>query len=140
MTGYGKAETIVNDKKIHVEIKSLNSKNIDISTHLASIFFSKDLEIRSYLTQTLVRGKIDLYLWSEDICPAQNTLLNEEIIHSYIEQIVNISSKENILAPKEDWWNVLSRLPNIAQQPTIAEVTDDLWIPVMDTIKDAVNH
>ena len=54
MTGYGKAETIVNDKKIHVEIKSLNSKNIDISTHLSSIFQSKDLEIRTYLIQNLI--------------------------------------------------------------------------------------
>ena len=140
MTGYGKAETIVNEKKIHVEIKSLNSKNIDITTHIASLFLSKELEIRSYLTQRLIRGKIDFYLWSEDINTTQNTTFNETFIHSYIEQINKISAKENIPTPKDNWWEILSKLPNIVQQPTVTEVTDDLWLPVMETIKNAVDH
>lgn len=140
MTGYGKAETIVNEKKIHVEIKSLNSKNIDITTHIASLFLSKELEIRSYLTQRLIRGKIDFYLWSEDINTTQNTTFNETFIHSYIEQINKISAKENIPTPKDNWWEILSKLPNIVQQPTVTEVTDDLWLPVMETIKNAVDY
>ena len=140
MTGYGKAETIVNNKKIHVEIKSLNSKNIDISTHLSSIFQSKDLEIRTYLIQILIRGKIDLYVWAEDLSSLQNTTLSEDVIHSYIEQIKNISIKEQILAPKDNWWDVLSKLPGITQQPSWVELTDDLWMSVKETISKATKH
>ena len=87
MTGYGKAEAIINNKKIHVEIKSLNSKNIDIQTHLASLYISKDLEIRSYLSQRLIRGKVDFSLWTEDLDASQTVTLNEDIIHAYVEQI-----------------------------------------------------
>ena len=82
MTGYGKAEAIINNKKIHVEIKSLNSKNIDIQTHLASLYISKDLEIRSYLSQRLIRGKVDFSLWTEDLDASQTVTLNEDIIHA----------------------------------------------------------
>ena len=140
MTGYGKAEAIINNKKIHVEIKSLNSKNIDIQTHLASLYISKDLEIRSYLSQRLIRGKVDFCLWTEDLDASQTVTLNEDIIHAYVEQIKRISAKENIVPPTDNWWEVLSKMPGISQQPAPQEITDDTWAVIMSAIDEAVGH
>ena len=140
MTGYGKAEAIINNKKIHVEIKSLNSKNIDIQTHIASLYISKDLEIRSYLSQRLIRGKVDFCLWTEDLDASQTVTLNEDIIHAYVEQIKRISAKENIVPPTDNWWEVLSKMPGISQQPAPQEITDDTWAVIMSAIDEAVGH
>ena len=140
MTGYGKAEAIINNKKIHIEIKSLNSKNIDIQTHIASLYISKDLEIRSYLSQRLIRGKVDFCLWTEDLDASQTVTLNEDIIHAYVEQIKRISAKENIVPPTDNWWEVLSKMPGISQQPAPQEITDDTWAVIMSAIDEAVGH
>jgi len=140
MTGYGKAETIINNKKIHVEIKSLNSKNIDIQTRIAPLYISKDLDIRSYLSQKLIRGKVDFCLWTEDLDASQAVTLNEGIIHAYIEQIKRISAKEDIDTPTDNWWEVLSKMPNISQQPAPQDVTDDTWATIMSVIEEAAKR
>ena len=139
MTGYGKAETIINKKKIHVEVKSLNSKNADISMHITSLFFLKDLEIRSFLTEKLTRGKIDFNLWVEDLNAAQSNPINQDAIHSYIEQIRSISKAESIAEP-QDWWAVLNGLPEITVQTTPEEISDEDWKPVKKAIAEAVDN
>ena len=65
MTGYGKATAIFSDKKIHVEIKSLNSKAMDLSTRIAPLYRGKEMEIRSMVSTCLERGKVDFCLWIE---------------------------------------------------------------------------
>ena len=136
MTGYGKAETILNNKKIHVEIKTLNSKNIDISTHIAPLYFSKDLEIRAYLTKELTRGKVDFNLWVEDLNSIPNTSINPEVIRSYMEQIKDFSKEAGIDTPS-NWWEIISRLPGITVQPASCEVTEEEWKPIQETIQKA---
>ena len=75
MTGFGKAEAVIDNKTIHVEIKSLNSKNADIQTRIAPIFREKDIEIRQLLASRLVRGKIDFSIWveKEPLYPSKDT-------------------------------------------------------------------
>ena len=138
MTGFGKAETNFEEKKIHIEIKSLNSKNMDINTHIAPMFFEKDLEIRSLLTERLQRGKVDFNLWIEDVNLTQSTTLNKEVIGHYVAQIKEICKLQNIQEPSE-WWQVISRLPNITQQQTTEELTDEKWAPVKATIQNALD-
>mgnify|MGYP003088365846 CR=1 FL=1 len=65
MTGYGKAEAHCNGKKIHIEIKSLNSKALDLSARIAPLYREKEIEIRKYLVQALERGKVDFSIWVE---------------------------------------------------------------------------
>ena len=134
MTGFGKAETICENKKVHIEIKSLNSKNIDISTHIAPMFLEKDLEIRTMLTERLKRGKIDFTLWVEETNGAQPSILSKEAIKGYIGQIREISREEDIDEP-DNWWNIIVHLPNISGQAVNEELKDEEW----QTIKDAIN-
>ena len=139
MTGYGKAEAIVGDRKIHVEIKSLNSKNIDITTHIATTYFAKDLEIRGYLTKRLSRGKVDFNLWTESVSGAQAAGINTETVGAYVDQIKSISSQLHIDEP-HDWWSVISQLPGITQQAPAEEVSDEEWQQVSDIITQATDR
>lgn len=134
MTGFGKAETICENKKVHIEIKSLNSKNIDISTHIAPMFLEKDLEIRTMLTERLKRGKIDFTLWVEETNGAQPGILSKEAIKGYIGQIREINREEGIDEP-DNWWNIIVHLPNISGQAANEELKDEEW----QTIKEAIN-
>ena len=139
MTGYGKAEAIVGDRKIHVEIKSLNSKNIDITTHIATTYFAKALEIRGYLTKRLSRGKVDFNLWTESVSGAQAAGINTETVGAYVDQIKSISSQLHIDEP-HDWWSVISQLPGITQQAPAEEVSDEEWQQVSDIITQATDR
>ena len=65
MTGFGKATAAYKTKKINVEIKSLNSKNLDLSTRIAPLYREKEMEIRQYIAKSLERGKIDFSIWIE---------------------------------------------------------------------------
>ena len=137
MTGFGKAETTYENKKIHIEIKSLNSKNIDICTHIAPLFLEKDLEIRTLLTEHLKRGKIDFNLWIEEINGTQPNVLSKEAVVGYVKQIREISREANINEPN-DWWAVITHLPNICGQVAKEELTDEQWLPIKETIKQAI--
>jgi uncharacterized protein (TIGR00255 family) len=139
MTGFGKAETVFDGKKIHVEIKSLNSKNMDISTHIATIYFEKELEIRSLIAERLQRGKVDFNLWVEDIGLGQGASINTDVVSSYVKQVRAISKELNIAEPT-DWWPVITRLPNITQQPAESELSDEQWKPVEETIETAIGR
>ena len=139
MTGYGKAETEFKGEKIHVEIKSLNSKNMDINTHLSSLFFEKDLEIRSLITQKLQRGKVDFNIWIGNGSQSLLSTMSGEAIQLYMEQIRKISKEQNIQEP-QDWWAVLSRLPNITQQSADEELPEEEWELVRDSIEKAIDR
>ena len=65
MTGYGKSTAVVKGKKIHVEIKSLNSKALDLSARIVPLYREKEMEIRAMISQTLERGKVDFTIWVE---------------------------------------------------------------------------
>ena len=65
MTGFGKADAILEGKTIHIEVRSLNSKSMDLSTRVASRYREKEMEIRTRVSQALERGKVDFYLWLE---------------------------------------------------------------------------
>ena len=128
MTGFGKSEATFGNKTIHVEIKSLNSKNMDISTRLSPLFMSKDLEIRNKVSEQLIRGKVDVTLWIEDNqAQIQGAKICTETVAGYIEQIREISHNQGISEPA-DWWSVLSSFP-ITQTAISEELSDAMWKP-----------
>lgn len=137
MTGFGKSETICKDKRIHVEVKSLNSKNMDISTRLAPIFMSKDLDIRTLVSEHLLRGKTDVILWLEDNdAQTQGEKISSEVVGSYIKQIREISRDQGIEEPS-DWWKVLSSLPII--QPAVQEeLSEEMWTAAKQALVESL--
>lgn len=139
MTGFGKAEAEYQNQKIHVEIKSLNSKNMDINTHISPRYAEKDLSVRTLLTERLVRGKVDFTLWTEDINLAQSAPVNADVVAAYVGQIRRISHEQHLGEPS-DWWTVLSRLPNITAAPLGSDLTDDEWQAVLGAIDTATDR
>ncbi len=140
MTGYGKATAELPDKKINVEIKSLNSKAMDLSTRIAPIYREKEMEIRNEISKTLERGKVDFSLWIEKKEGTENaTPINQTLIEGYYQQIQAISQKLNIPVPS-DWFQTLLRLPDVMTKTEVQELSEEEWKTAQDCISEAIGH
>jgi uncharacterized protein (TIGR00255 family) len=111
MTGFGKTESEINNKKITIEIRSLNSKQADINTRLPQVYREKEIEIRRAITDMLVRGKIDFSMYAENPGENSNSLINENIVKNYFSELARIS-KELELPVSERLLQVIMRLPD----------------------------
>jgi len=138
MTGFGKATGEFNGKKIVVEIKSLNSKQLDISTRLAGLYREKDIEIRNEVSQKLERGKIDLSLYIENSTKETNTQINQSVIEAYYNQIQAISVNTGIEMPA-NWFEILLRLPDVMKTES-SELDENEWIEVKKIIAEAIQQ
>lgn len=139
MTGYGKATAQFGEKKINVEIKSLNSKAMDLSTRIAPLYREKEMEIRNLITQTLERGKVDFSLWVEKDVADTATPINSALVQNYYNQIKNISETYNIPVP-QDWFATLLRMPDVMARVDIQELQEEEWDIVRKTIEEALGH
>ena len=99
MTGYGKAVVTYGEKKINVEIKSLNSKALDLSTRIAPLYREKEMEMRQLVAKTLERGKVDFSIWIEKEAGADATPVNCAIVENYYRQIKDLAAKTGIPEP-----------------------------------------
>lgn len=138
MTGFGKATGEFNGKKIVVEIKSLNSKQLDISTRLAGLYRDKDIEIRNDVSQKLERGKIDLSLYIENSAKEINTQINQSVIEAYYNQIQAISANTGIEMPA-NWFEILLRLPEVMKTET-TELDENEWFEVKKIMTEAIEQ
>ena len=140
MTGYGKAVATLPGKKITIEIKSLNSKSLDLSTRIAPAYREKEIEIRQKLSKQVSRGKVDFNLWveKEDYSDAAVTI-NESLVEGYYNQIKAISQHLNIAVPT-DWFQTLLRMPEVLTKQEIQEVSEEEWLIVSKTIQEAINN
>ena len=137
MTGYGKSVTIFEDRKICVEIRSLNGKAMDLSTRIAPQFKCREMEIRSLITAELERGKVDFSLWVEQSEKTDTPSINSAVMQGYLDQMKEIS-KESGMALPENIFEVLLKMPEVIARKEIHEVTDEEWIVVLDGIKMAI--
>jgi uncharacterized protein (TIGR00255 family) len=136
MTGYGKAECELSQKKVTIEIKSLNSKQMDLNTRISQIFREKDLEIRRELSDKLVRGKVDFILYTESLGEDSATKINAGIVKSYYKQMEKISTELNI--PLND--NILQTiltLPEVVKNEK-EELNDQEWKAILGKIGEAI--
>ena len=138
MTGFGKATGEYNGKKIVVEIKSLNSKQLDISTRLAGLYRDKDIEIRNEISQGLERGKIDFSLYIENSGKETNTQINQSVIEAYHNQIQAISVNTGIDVPA-NWFEILLRLPEVMKTET-TELDENEWMKVKEIMANAIGQ
>ncbi len=140
MTGYGKATAELSDKKINVEIKSLNSKAMDLSTRIAPLYREKEIEIRNEIAKALERGKVDFSLWidKKDACELI-TPINQDVVVVYYERIRTISETTGIPAP-EDWFSTLLRMPDVMTKNDIQELSEEEWKAVHATVLQAIQN
>jgi uncharacterized protein (TIGR00255 family) len=138
MTGYGKAMAAYKDKKIHVEVKSLNSKALDLSTRIAPVYREREMEIRQTVAKALVRGKVDVSIWIEKEAGSDAVPINGALVQNYYEQIRTIASQCGIPEP-QDWWVSLLRLPDVTARTEMEELSDEEWNTVKGVVDEALN-
>ncbi|MFA8451223.1 MAG: YicC/YloC family endoribonuclease [Bacteroidales bacterium] len=125
MTGFGKTELQVNNKKISIEIKTLNSKQIDISTRVPVIYKEKELELRKLLSQKLLRGKIELSIYIERTGESSNFTFNKALAKSYYEELKDLSEdihQQNF----NNYLPIIIKLPDV-MKPEIEKLNPEEW-------------
>ena len=140
MTGYGKADAEYNGKKIHVEIKSLNSKNLDLNTRIATAYREKEMELRKLIAAELLRGKVDFTVWCEKATESAGCTINAATVADYVQQIQTVSKQvPGLAAPVgAGLWEVLTRLPELTQSAPAEELSDEEWNVVEDAVHRAI--
>jgi len=136
MTGFGKAEFEVNNKKITIEIKSLNSKQIDINTRTPALYREKDIIIRKALSEKLSRGKVDFNIYVENLGDESNSRINEPILKSYFEHLSKISNELNV-AVDNSTLQAAMRLPDIVKTE-YETLNKSEWKIIFENIQKAI--
>ena len=140
MTGYGKATATFGDKKINVEIKSLNSKALDLSTRIAPLYREKEMEIRNLISQTLERGKVDFSLWIEKEAAETAAQINIALAQSYDKQMKALAETLGYAYPQADYMTTLLRMPDIMSKDDTQELSEEEWKTVRRVVEEAIGH
>ena len=139
MTGYGKTVVAYKEKKINVEVKSLNSKQLDLTTRIAPLYREKEMEIRQMIAASVVRGKVEFAIWIEKDAATDAAPLNTALMENYLQQLRAFADKQQ-LAANTDWMQLLVRMPD-ALTKTESEVLDDEeWQTVRQGVEEALRH
>lgn len=134
MTGFGRATLVLPKKKITVEAKSLNSKQIDINTRIPSFYKEKELDVRSYLSSTLRRGKIELAIFVENTGTDSQHKINQELVTSYMTSLQEVGAGN---VQTGELLSMAMRLPD-AMKVEHQDFDKDEWLAVMNVVKEAV--
>lgn len=124
MTGFGKAVAETKNKRITVEIKSLNSKQLDLNARIPSVYREKELELRNVVGRPLERGKVDFVVGVETLCPEATSVLNIPVLEACKRQIMEASDALGI-DPPDDWYGVLLRFPDTLRSDVPADIDDE---------------
>lgn len=136
MTGFGKSAATFGNKKINVEVKSLNSKALDLSTRIAPLYREKEMEIRQMVADALTRGKVEFAIWIDKDESSAATPINPELVRYYYDQINEIAYAKEISLELD--WNTLLRLPDVLSRTEIEELTDEEWSAARAAISEAL--
>ncbi len=137
MTGFGKATCEVESKKITIEIKSLNSKQLDLFSRVPNVYREKELELRNIVSQKLERGKVEFSLLVESINASNATQINQALVKEYYSQIKGMSDSLGVPEPA-DWMPLLLRMPDVMKSET-QELDELEWETVKSTFVKAVD-
>ena len=144
MTGYGKAECqVANNKKLVVEIRSLNSKSLDLNVRIAAQLRSKELEIRTLIGQRLERGKIDLSIYYQDAAQGESaatfTPINRDAFAYYYKELISLQSELG-WANNQDIVAAVMRMPDVTKVQDCGDISDEDWAVVLQTIEEAITQ
>lgn len=138
MTGFGKATAELSNKKITVEVKSLNSKQLDLSMRIPSVYKEQELNVRSLIARRLERGKVDFAIYVENTSKETTSQINQNVLEAYYNQIKSSSEKLGVDVPA-DWFQVLLRLPDVLKYEA-QEADEEEWKIVDDAINQALDQ
>lgn len=136
MTGFGKSAVTFGNKKINVEVKSLNSKALDLSTRIAPLYREKEMEIRQMVSQSLTRGKVEFAIWVDKDETSTATPINPEMVRYYYDQINKIAYDHDISLEMD--WATLLRMPDVMSRNEVEELTDEEWTAARQAIEEAL--
>ena len=136
MTGFGKSTCELPDKKISIEIKSLNSKQLDVNMRLPNLYREKDLVLRNEIANKLGRGKVDVGFYIDFLGAEKNASINSQVIETYYEQLLPVSDKLG-LTNKTDILRAIMPLPDTVKIEQ-AELDESEWAIIFKTFKEAL--
>ena len=137
MTGYGKAECELALKKITVEVRSLNSKVLDVNTRIPGVYREKEIEIRRELSDRLIRGKVDFNIFAESLGIESNSAINTPMVKSYFKQLSDIS-RELEIPVSELTLQIIMQLPEVVKT-TRDELDENEWKIIVGAIREALD-
>lgn len=135
MTGFGKATGEWKNKKINIEIRSLNSKQMDLNVKMPSLYRSKELELRSYITKQTERGRMDVSIYVENGMDENAAVINKTLVESYIRQLKEIAKKTDV--DTDDLLAIAMRMPDVFKQES-EELEEVEWEYVMKKVDEAI--
>ena len=138
MTGYGKTVVAYKEKKINVEVKSLNSKQLDLTTRIAPLYREKEMEIRQLISERVIRGKVEFSLWIEKDATTDAAPVNTSLMQQYYEQLKAFADQNKM--QDTDWMSTLIRMPDVLTKTEVEELTDDEWQAARQGVIEALQH
>ena len=138
MTGYGKAVVAYKDKKINVEVKSLNSKQLDLQTRIAPLYREKEMEIRQMIAAEVIRGKVDFSLWIEKDAVVDATPINAALVENYYGQMKSIAEKAGIPMSPDPMYTLL-RMPDVLTKTEQEVLGEEEWAVARKAVSEALN-
>lgn len=139
MTGYGKAVVAYKDKKINVEVKSLNSKALDLSMRVAPLYREKEIEMRQMVSAALVRGKVDLNVWIEREAGVDATPVNVALVENYLAQLRDIAAGVGLELSPVTLLPTLMRMPGVLEKTEVETLEDGEWAAVKEALSAALS-
>ena len=138
MTGYGKTVVAYKGKKINVEIKSLNSKQLDLTTRIAPLYREKEMEIRQMIAEQLQRGKVEFAIWIEKDASTEAAPVNTALMQNYLSQLQAFAEDRQL--QNTDWMQILVRMPDVLTKTEVEVLDDDEWQAARQGVCEAIQH
>ncbi|MFM7728285.1 MAG: YicC/YloC family endoribonuclease [Flavobacteriales bacterium] len=137
MTGFGKTEGTIGNKKFTIELRSLNSKQLDLNMRIPGTYREKELELRSWLSENIQRGKADLLVYYESLEAEKRMAINKPLMHAYYEDLKSFANEAKI--ESGDFINAIMRIPDVLK-PESTELDEEEWASLFSLIKDAFHR
>jgi uncharacterized protein (TIGR00255 family) len=138
MTGYGKTVVVYKGKKINVEIKSLNSKQLDLTTRIAPLYREKEMEIRQMIAEQLQRGKVEFAIWIEKDAATDAAPVNTALMQSYLSQLQVFADDHKM--QNTDWMQILVRMPDVLTKTEVEVLDEEEWLAARQGVSEAIQH
>ena len=139
MTGYGKAVVAYKGKKINVEIKSLNSKQLDLTTRIAPLYREKEMEIRQMIAERVIRGKVEMSVWIEKDAATEAVPVNTALMESYFQQL-KVFAESHGISTNLDWMQTLTRMPDVLTKTEVEILEEEDWKAARAGVEEALQH
>lgn len=137
MTGFGKATVSGGTKKIIVEVKSLNSKQLDVNLKMPSLYKEKDIEIRGMIKEVLDRGKVDMFIYFDNDDDSKNVAINKTVVTQYFQQMLDVASSLGVTVNKGELLQTVMRFPD-SLQVKAEELDEQEWLQLKSGIMQAL--